>query len=232
MDIFLPDQESFYTIVYFHGGGLIEGDKGDTYQFCEHLAKAGFMVATCTYSLLPNNRFPSFINDAAQAVKYVANNVNQYGRSKGIIISGQSAGAYLTLMLCLNNKYLLDEEVDLSLIKGYVSDAGQPTAHFNILKYEKNLSPNLQRIDETAPLYYVDENTKFSRLLLLTYTNDLPNRLEQNKLLYSSLKSFDQKIDVELSVLDGSHCQGSSELNKNNEYPVIEIIKKWMEKYE
>ena len=31
MDIFFPEVEDFFTIVYFHGGGLVEGDKGDTH---------------------------------------------------------------------------------------------------------------------------------------------------------------------------------------------------------
>ena len=41
MDLFLPEQEEFFTIVHFHGGGLVEGDKGDTHQYVEHLAKCG-----------------------------------------------------------------------------------------------------------------------------------------------------------------------------------------------
>ena len=93
LDLFLPDKEEFFTIIHFHGGGLIEGDKGDTHQYCEHLAKAGYAVAAANYSLLPNNKFPSFLFDAAYAVKYVMDNISKYGKSKGFIISGQSAGA-------------------------------------------------------------------------------------------------------------------------------------------
>ena len=227
MDLFLPDQEEFFTIVHFHGGGLVEGDKGDTHQYCEHLAKAGFAVATANYSLLPNNKFPFFVEDASQAVKYVLENIKQYGKSKGIIVSGQSAGAYLTLMLCLNKDYLNKAGIDNKIIKGWISDAGQPTSHFNILKYEKGLDPLLQRIDETAPLYHVNENTDFSHLLLLTYEEDLPNRLEQNKLLYSSIKTFNKEADMVLKVLKGYHCRGSSELDEDEEYEVIKAIKEW-----
>ena len=50
LDLFLPEQEEFFTIIHFHGGGLVEGDKGDTHQYCEHLAKQGFAVATANYS--------------------------------------------------------------------------------------------------------------------------------------------------------------------------------------
>ena len=38
MDLFLPDKDEFYTFIHFHGGGLVEGDKGDTHKYCEHLS--------------------------------------------------------------------------------------------------------------------------------------------------------------------------------------------------
>ena len=228
LDLFLPDQEEFFTIIHFHGGGLIEGDKGDTHQYCEHLAKSGYAVATANYSLLLNNKFPSFLFDAAHAVKYVMDNIAKYGKSKGFIISGQSAGAYITLMLCFNKEYLESVNIKNKDISYWISDAAQPTSHFNILKYEKGLSPLLQRIDETAPLYYVDENTKFSHLLLMAYEEDLPNRVEQNKLLVSALKTLNKDTDVTLKILQKWHCHGSSELDEDGEYETIKVINDWI----
>lgn len=228
LDLFLPDQEEFFTIIHFHGGGLIEGDKGDTHEYCKHLTNAGFAVATANYGLIPQTKFPDFLFDAAHAVKYVMDNISKYGRCKGFIISGQSAGAYITLMLCFNKEYLESVDVKTSNVSYWISDAAQPTSHFNILKYEKGLSPLLQRIDETAPLYYVDENTKFSHLLLMAYQQDLPNRVEQNQLLVSTLKSFNESADVTLKILQKWHCHGSSELDSDGEYEVVKVIKGWI----
>ena len=224
MDLFLPDNKEFFTIIHFHGGGLVEGDKGDTHKFCEHLAKQGFAVATANYHLLPNHKFPEFVYDAAEAVRYIKNNIDKYGKNKGLIISGQSAGAYLTLMLCFNNEYLSSVNIKNNEIIAWISDAGQPTSHFNILKIEKGLDPLLQRIDETAPIYYVNKNTTFSHLLLLTYENDLPNRVEQNKLLDSTIKNYNKNSDVQLKVLKGYHCHGSSEVDNDGEYEVVKEI--------
>lgn len=227
LDMFLPEREEFFTIIHFHGGGLVEGDKGDTHQFCEHLAKLGFAVATANYSLMPNEKFPEFLYDAAHAVRYVMDNISKYGKSKGFIISGQSAGAWITLMLCLDTKYLESVNIKNSAILGWISDAAQPTSHFNILKIEKNSNPLLQRIDEAAPLYYVNEKTSFSHLLLMAYEQDLPNRVEQNKLLVSTVKSFNEAADIELKVLKGYHCHGSCELDDDGEYDAIKVIKEW-----
>lgn len=227
MDSFFPDKEKFYTIIHFHGGGLVEGDKGDAHDLCEHLARQGFAVYTANYNLLPNHRFPEFLLDAAQAVKYVMQNVEKHGKSQGFLISGQSAGAWITLMLCLNKSYLESVGVDTSKIVGWISDSAQTTSHFHILEIERGLEPWLQRIDECAPLYYVDKNTNFSHLLLTAYENDMPNRIEQNKLLVSTIKNFNKDLDVELYILKGEHCHGSCHLDEDKEYELVKLIKEW-----
>ena len=230
MDSFFPDKEEFYTIIHFHGGGLVEGDKGDTHDLCEHLVKAGFAVFTANYGLLPNHRFPEFLKDAAQAVKYVIDYSEKHCKSKGFLISGQSAGAWITLMLCLNKEYLKTAGVDTSKIVGWISDSAQTTSHFHILEIEKGLDPWLQRIDECAPLFYVDKNTSFSHLFLTAYENDMPNRVEQNKLLVSTIKNYNQEADIELHILKGEHCHGSCRLDEDNEYELVKLIKKWSDK--
>ena len=227
MDSFFPDKEEFYTIIHFHGGGLVEGDKGDTHDLCKHLANSGFAVFTCNYHLLPTAKFPEFLKDAAKAVKYVMDNVSKYGKNKGFIISGQSAGAWLTLMLCFNKEYLLEVGVNPSCIIGWISDSAQTTSHFHILEYELGLNPWLQRIDKYAPLYYVDENVSFSHLLLTVYEDDMPNRLEQNKLLVSTVKNFNKNLDIELHVLKGDHCHGSCRLSDDGEYDLVKLINEW-----
>ena len=155
---------------------------------------------------------------------------HQYGKCKGFIISGQSAGAYLTLMLCLNKDYLKSVGIDNKDIVGWISDSAQTTSHFNILKYEKGLSPLLQRIDETAPLYYIDEKTSFSHVLLMAYEEDLPNRVIQNELLVSTIKNFNKSADIQLILLKQWHCHGSSVLDDDGEYECVKIIKNWLQK--
>ena len=227
LDLFLPEQEEFFTIIHFHGGGLVEGDKGDTHQLCEHLTKLGFAVATANYHLMPQAKFPEYLYDAAHAVRYVMDNINKFGKSKGYIISGQSAGAWITLMLCFNHEYLESVNIKSNAILGWISDSAQPTSHFHVLEFEKGLSPLLQRIDESAPLYYVNENVSFSNILLMAYEQDLPNRLIQNQLLLSVIKNFNPNAKIELKVLKKGHCHGSCELDDDGEYEVVKVIDEW-----
>ena len=228
MDLFLPEKEEFFTIIHFHGGGLVEGDKGDTHEYAKHLVDAGFAVYTANYSLYPNAKFPDYLIDAANAVKYAKEHIKQFGKSKGIIISGQSAGAWITLMLCFNKDYLKQVGIDNGEIVAWISDSAQTTSHFHIIEIEQVLDPLTQRIDETAPLFYVNKETNFSNLLLMCYEEDLANRLEQNKLLVSTIKNFNRDAKVTLKVLSGGHCSGSNKLDSDGEYATIKEIKKWV----
>lgn len=228
LDIHLPEQKNFKTIVHFHGGGLVEGDKTDPYPLFEVLVSLGYCVVSVNYSMYPNVKFPQYLFEAAAAVKYVKENIFSYGGTSDIYVGGQSAGAWIALMLCFNHEYLDSVGVKNSDIKGWISDAAQTTSHFNILEIEKKCNPWIQRIDETAPIYYVDENVNFSRILLFTYTNDLPNRVEQNDLFVSAIKYFNKDADITHITLEGGHCSGTCFKNEKGEFAAIKHFQKWM----
>ena len=223
LDIFVSEKSNDKCFVHFHGGGIVEGDKTDCDNLMKHMANHGFTMVNVNYSLYPNTKFPEFLKEAAKAVRYAYDNI-----SKNIYISGQSAGAYITMMLCLNNVYL--NEVGLSPldIKGYVSDSGQMSDHFNVQHYENNVDPWLQRISEFAPLYYVNQDVKASPILLIYYSNDMLNRKEQNLMLFNLVKYYNPSIDITALELEGNHVEGSTKLDKDNEYPYVKEIMKWI----
>lgn len=204
LDIYVPSQDGFDTIIWFHGGGLEWGDRSKPY-FTEDIVNAGYAFVAVEYRMYPQAKFPDFIEDAAASVAFVASHIKEYGGNGKIYVTGQSAGAYLTMMLCLNPAYLENAGVSHGQIAGFISDSAQQTVHFNILR-ERGMDTRLERIDEAAPLYFVQENTSFSKLLMLYYSNDMPSRKEQNLLIYSALKRFCPDAVVELMELPGGHC--------------------------
>lgn len=232
LDFYLPDGKDFKTIVYFHGGGMVEGTKWDAWTLGEHFSSKGICLVSVDYSLYPNAKFPEYLVEAANAVKYVFDHIKEYGGSiEDIYVCGQSAGAWITLMLCFNEEYLKAVGVDKMQIKGWISDSAQPTSHFNVMKHEKGLDPSLQRIDELAPLYYVSRNTKITNLLLLYYENDMPNRAEQNQLLFKTLKNLVPTQRVESMMCPGGHCEGSS-IMVNGEYPFLTLVMDYISRLE
>ena len=230
LDLYIPENNSFFTIIEFHGGGITSGDKSDIGHICEELCKHGYGVANINYSLYPNAKFPLYLKEAAQAVKYVFDHIKEYGGSKNIYLSGHSAGSYIIMMLCLNKDYL--EEVGLSPldIKGYISDAGQMSDHFNVQQYERGLDPWLQRITEFAPLYYVVPGIKTSPILLIWYTDDILCRKQQNLLFLKSLKYYYPEADVVTKELEGSHCSACEKKCDDGEHLFTKVALEWLKK--
>jgi len=180
LDVYLPQSENFNVIVYFHGGGLEVGERNgeNIVQIAQDFVKEGYGFVSADYSLYPSAKFPSYILDCALAIKFVKENLKEWG-AREIIVAGQSAGAWLSLMLCLNNEYLNSVSLSPQDICAWIIDSAQTTSHYNVLKYEQKEDVLAQRINEFAPLYYVNKNTSFSKMLLVFYQEDMPCRYEE-----------------------------------------------------
>ncbi len=206
VDITLPDNDNFDTVLWFHGGGIENGNrKGDETPI--GLAKKGIAVASAEYRMYPNAKFPEFIEDAAAAVAYIIKRSRELGGNGRVFVGGSSAGAYLTMMLCMNPSFLQNVGVMQEDIAGYISDASQMFTHFNVLK-EMGLDTRLQYLDEKAPMYYINAELRLRPLLMIYYTRDIPCRPEENELFYVSVKRFLPDADITKVQLEGEHCSG------------------------
>ncbi len=207
LDLYLPDVESFPVFVYFHGGGIEAGSK-ENHRFINRLVEMGVCVASANYRLYPIAKFPEFIEDAAEAVAWIKNNISKYGKCTHLFVGGSSAGGYITQMLCFDNRYLAKYGIDADSIDGYYMDAGQPTSHFNVLR-ERGIDTRRVIVDETAPLYFVSGERNYPPMKIIVSDNDIVNRLEQTVLLVSTLKHFGNdmsKVDFEIAK-NSRHCE-------------------------
>ena len=231
LDIYLPDSLSpSKTIIYVHGGGLVEGDKRDEHReaFGKFFTNANYAFVSINYNLYPNAKWPSYFIEVANAIKFLQDNLEKYHLSEDFYLSGSSAGSYIIMMLCVDKHYLNDVGADYNKIKGWISDDGQMTDHFNVQEIELKIDPWVQRITKLAPLYYINKETEISRLLLLYYDDDLPMRKEQNLLFYETLKHFKPECDVKILECHGWHCEGSSHPLEDGTYPFVDIVLEWL----
>ena len=223
LDIYLPDNDNFTTVLWFHGGGIENGNRKGADRPMGLLQK-GIAVVCPDYRMYPTAKFPEFIVDAADAVAYTVKRLKELGGNGKLFIGGSSAGAYLTMMLCFNKDYLknagVDEEKDIA---GFISDSAQVFTHFNVLR-EMGINPNVQYIDEKAPIYYLKPSLTLRPLFMDYYTRDMICRPEENRLFYASLKRFLPKADVTIKELEGGHCSAiipDKESNKRRIEPFI-----------
>lgn len=110
MDIYVPSGggSAAKPVVFFiYGGSWANGAK-ETYSFVgDALAARGFVTVIADYRLVPEVRFPVFIEDGALALRFVRDNIARFGGDPGAIhLLGHSAGAYNAMMLTLDRRYL------------------------------------------------------------------------------------------------------------------------------
>jgi acetyl esterase/lipase len=127
LDVYAPRASAgpLPVIVFIYGGSWNSGDKDD-YEFVgAALASRGFVTVLPDYRLVPEVRFPGFLEDCAAAVRWVSDHVNEYGGDpQRIVLVGHSAGAYNAIMLALAADYLRNVGVDADSIRGAVGLAG------------------------------------------------------------------------------------------------------------
>ena len=207
LDVYYPkDFKNFSTVVWFHGGGLTNGEK----QIPKALKDKGFAVIGVEYRLSPKAKAPSYIEDAAAAVAWTFNNIRKYGgNTKLIFLSGHSAGGYLDLMVTLDKSYLSKYNIDAKNIAAIIPFSGQAITHFTIRK-ENGIKSTQPIIDKFAPLYFVRDDAPSMLLITGDRELELLGRYEENAYLCRMMKLAGHK-QTRLYELQGFDHSGMSE---------------------
>jgi len=152
LDIYYPENvDNFITVVWFHGGGLTGGEK----SIPERLKNHELAIVAVNYRLSPKAKSPSYIDDAAAAVAWVLKNIGKYGGDPNkIVVSGHSAGGYLTAMIGLDKHYLASYGIDANSIYKLIPFSGQMITHFTVRK-ERGIADTQPIVDNMAPLFHV-----------------------------------------------------------------------------
>ena len=204
LDVYIPIGECKAVFCHIHGGGIESGDKSHFFGIAEFLASKGYGSVSINYSLYPNTAFPDFLYAAAEAVAWTKNNMCKFFGCDRLYVGGESAGGYISMMLCFDPKYLASVGLSNDNIAGYWHAAGQPTAHFNVLKYS-GTDPRRVIIDERAPLYFMGLEEKYPYMRFTVSDNDMFARYEQTMVVIKTLEHFGYK-NFDLKVVSGTHC--------------------------
>jgi len=95
------------VVIFFYGGGWDSGTR-QGYAFAGRaFAARGFVVIVPDYRKAPASRFPAFVQDGAQAVRWVQDHIGDYGGDPArIALVGHSAGAHIAALLTLDRRWL------------------------------------------------------------------------------------------------------------------------------
>jgi acetyl esterase/lipase len=113
------------VIVFFYGGSWNSGDRGEYAFAARAFASRGYTTAVLDYRLVPEFRYPAFVEDGAKAVAWVHRNIARYGGDPDrIFLVGHSAGAYNEMMVALAPEFLRAEGLRTNVVKAVVGISG------------------------------------------------------------------------------------------------------------
>ena len=185
LDVYYPTGlKDCPVIVWFHGGGLEAGQK----EIPSRLKDKGYVVVGANYRLLPKVTVDKTIDDAAEAVAWVFRHAREYGGDpRKIVVTGHSAGGYLSMMLCLDKSWLKAYDVDADSVWMYVPFSGQAVTHYNVRKMQ-GIPPLQATIDQYAPLYWVRPDCPPLVLICGDREQELFGRYDENQYLARMMK--------------------------------------------
>ena len=127
LDIYTNDpvEASSPVMVWVHGGGYRAGDKAHSKELDPKpeffTGKMGFIFVSTNYRLMPAGRYPHGVQDLANALAWVADNIADFGGDPAqIYLMGHSAGANMAAQVATNERFLKQAGKDLSLLKGVI----------------------------------------------------------------------------------------------------------------
>ena len=190
-----PPQGKLPVVVFWYGGGWAKGDRA-SYAFAGRaLAREGFLVVIPDYRKVPDVHFPAFVEDGAEALAWVHDNVAKHGGDPDRIgVMGHSAGAYQAVMLALDAKCLRAAGLDPSLIKAGVGLSGP----YDFYPFDKPRSiaamGQWPRPLETQPITNARKDAP--PLLLVTSEGDETVRPKNANNLAAKLRGLGAPVEV------------------------------------
>jgi acetyl esterase/lipase len=208
LDLYLPAKTpdgGFPIVVWFHGGGLTGGSKGNGKSaLAKRFVEQGIAVADVGYRLSPKVKYPAYLEDSAKAVAWVVAEGRKRGVNPGaIFVSGHSAGGYISAMLAMDQHLLTGAGVASGAVAGFIPVSGQWVTHFTV-REERGIPKERIVSDAAAPIYHARKDAP--PILVLVGDHDMAGRLEEAKLFDVVMKDVaGNKTTTVVVVADRTH---------------------------
>lgn len=112
-------------ILWAHGGGWNAGTPKQFDFVGQCVAGNGYRFVSLGYRLSPKNKYPCQIEDVCNGYKAAVSFLKEKGINVSkTIVSGPSAGAHLTALLCYSQNIREDFDIDLSPVIGFIGVGG------------------------------------------------------------------------------------------------------------
>lgn len=196
LDIYAPrDRKAgarLPIVIFFYGGSWASGTRIGYSFVGRALAAQGFLVVIPDYRIGPENVYPDFVTDGADAVQWaIAHGGNYGGATDRVVLSGHSAGAYIAAMLAVDGRWLGPSR---RVVRGFVGIAGPyDFAPFDV-PASKAAFGRWPDAVETQPVTWAGAGDPPT--LLLIGDKDETVRAHNGEALADKLRSADVSVEI------------------------------------
>lgn len=211
LDVFSPKHADKKDVfIFIHGGGWAHGSKSLYKFFGKRMARKDVVGVVIDYPLSPKANYNDMAIASAKAVKWVKENIANYGGNPDrIFISGHSAGGHLAALITVRQQYfdslgLKDPVKGVVLIdaagldmKKYLEDQEAAGGDHYLDAFTKDH----ETWKEASPIYFLREG--IPPMLILTGEKTYPNIKESNERFVTGLAKYAKTLDYK--VVKGKH---------------------------
>ena len=195
VDIYLPTQDPPKALlVFFYGGGWDSGERGDYRFVAAAFTAAGYAVAIPDYRVYPEVRYPAFLEDAAGAMAAVAKHPDLADLVPGrTFVAGHSAGAWIAVMLALEQRWLEADGVDPNALAGVIGVAGPYDFDPARYKATRQVFGQVSPVSLTQPVHFARADAP--PLLLLHGAEDTTVEALDSQILAERIEATGGRAD-------------------------------------
>ncbi len=202
------------TLIYFHGGGWISGDRISRFPGLLPYLEKGWCVVNVDYRMLQETHLIGSLNDCIDAINWVYDNASRYKfDTNQIYLSGESAGGHLALLAGLVNQSQLDNvpiqkrKADIRAIINWYGITHMQSAikFWDDAAYEQMIldkweGDTQQYLNFTSPVNHISANAPVP---VLTIHGDKDENVEIEQAISLHKKLASAGIKNELLTIEG-----------------------------
>lgn len=155
------------VVIFVHGGSWATGDKRSYRWVGQGLAAQGFIAVLPNYGLMPDRRFPGFVDDAARAVAHALTQLPLWGGdSERVVLMGHSAGAHIAALVAYDTRYLNAYGLTPNVFSGFVGLSGPYNFIFDTPLLQRTFSGAPEQERDAMPIHFATPQSPRTLLVM------------------------------------------------------------------
>lgn len=201
------------VLAFLHGGGWVNGYKEWPAFMAPALNDAGITFVSIGYRLAPSVLWPTGVEDAGAALKWIHDNIAEHGGDPSrLFISGHSAGGHYAAWLAVRSDWQEAAGLPDHIVRGALPVSGvyDFTPDNGMAVRPRFLASDGSNDRDASPLHTIAKAPPF---LLSWGDKDFPHLIPQAEAMAAALRAAGGDVTI-LALADCDHLGASYECGK------------------